>query len=104
MQTTMNITPLIPANLQAAPAPVPAKKDRRQWLRLPQVLAKTQTGKSWLYGKMKDKADPFPAGLKLSARCIVWDESLVEAWMSRQAEKLAQPAADLVDMAQAADA
>lgn len=104
MQTTMNITPLIPANLQAAPAPVPAKKDRRQWLRLPQVLAKTQTGKSWLYGRMKDKDDPFPAGLRLSARCRVWDEALVESWMSRQAEKLAQPAADLVDMAQDADA
>lgn len=100
----MNIIPLTSTSTQAAPAPVPAKKDRRQWLRLPQVLAKTQTGKSWLYGRMKDEDDPFPAGLKLSARCIVWDEALVDAWMSRQAERLAQPAADLVDMAQATDA
>lgn len=86
----------LPGTLEAKKAAIA----KRQWLRLPQVLDKTQTGKTWLYARMNDEIDPFPPAIKLSARCVVWDESQVDAWMERQADKLAKPA-DLVDQAQA---
>lgn len=91
------------STVQRLPGTLEAKKaaiTKRQWLRLPQVLDKTQTGKTWLYARMNDEIDPFPPAIKLSARCVVWDESQVDAWMERQADKLAKPA-DLVDQAQA---
>ncbi|NYG31637.1 AlpA family phage regulatory protein [Sphaerotilus montanus] len=98
----MNIT-TPSSNVQRLPGTLEAKKAaiaKQQWLRLRQVLDKTQTGKTWLYARMRDKIDPFPPAIKLSARCAVWDESQVDAWMERQADKLTKPA-DLVDQAQA---
>lgn len=85
-----------------APRDAAERRPVRQWLRMPQVLAKTQTGKTWLYSRMKDEADPFPSGIKLSARCIVWDEEQVDEWMARQADRLAG-APDLADLAKTGD-
>jgi predicted DNA-binding transcriptional regulator AlpA len=57
----------------------------RQWLRLPQVCARTTSGRTWIYERMKDKTDPFPAGVRLSSsRMTVWDAEEVSAWMSRR--------------------
>lgn len=92
-----------PIHVMRLPGTIKTQKEaiaRRQWLRLQQVLNKTNTGKTWLYARMGDKVDPFPAAIKLSARCVVWDESQVDAWMERQAERIAKPA-DLVEQAQA---
>lgn len=69
---------------------------RIRWLRIRDVMDKTSTGKTWIYSRMQDKDDPFPAPIKLSARCVVWDELQVDAWMGRHAARAAQPA-DLVD-------
>lgn len=56
-----------------------------EWLRLAQVLDKTKTGKTWVYERMKDKDDPFPAGVRLSARRLtVWNAAEVSAWMERR--------------------
>lgn len=85
-----------------APRDAAERRPVRQWLRMPQVLAKTQTGKTWLYSRMQDKVDPFPSGIKLSARCIVWDEEQVDEWMARQADRLAG-APDLADLAKTGD-
>lgn len=85
-----------------APRSAAERRPARQWLRMPQVLAKTQTGKTWLYSRMQDKVDPFPSGIKLSARCIVWDEEQVDEWMARQADRLAG-APDLADLAKTGD-
>jgi predicted DNA-binding transcriptional regulator AlpA len=89
--TKTNSLPRLPGTPQAMAAAI----EKRQWLRLPQVLAKTQTGKTWLYARMLDKTDPFPAGIKLSSRCVVWDQTQVDAWMARQADKAGKQA-DLV--------
>lgn len=85
-----------------APRDAAERRPVRQWLRMPQVLAKTQTGKTWLYSRMQDKVDPFPSGIKLSTRCIVWDEQQVDEWMARQVIRLAG-APDLADLAKTGD-
>lgn len=58
----------------------------KQWLRLAQVRKKTNSGKTWIYARMKDKHDPFPASVKLSPRMVVWDGAAVDAWMARRLE------------------
>ncbi|WP_293996669.1 helix-turn-helix transcriptional regulator [Sphaerotilus sp.] len=74
-------------------AGVPATPPR-QWLRLPQVCALTTAGKSWLFERMKDQTDPFPAGVRLSSsRLTIWDAEQVSAWMARRTTKAA-PATD----------
>lgn len=78
------------------------KQGRRiRWLRIRDVTAKTGTGRTWIYSRMNDKEDPFPAAIKLSARCVVWDERQIDAWMARRAVRSLQPA-DLVDAMAAA--
>ena len=37
-----------------------------------------------LYVLMKDKADPFPAGVRVGHRAVRWRMSEVEAWLSRR--------------------
>ena len=65
--------------------PRPSAPLSRQWLRLPDVCALTTAGKSWIFDRMKDKTDPFPAGLRLSSsRLTVWDAEQVSAWMARR--------------------
>jgi len=62
----------------------------RQWLRLPQVCALTTAGRSWVFDRMKDQIDPFPAGVRLSSsRMTVWDAEAVSAWMARRTTKAA---------------
>ncbi len=65
--------------------PRPSAPLSRQWLRLPDVCALTTAGKSWIFDRMKDKTDPFPAGIRLSSsRLTVWDAQQVSAWMARR--------------------
>lgn len=65
--------------------PLPSAPLPRQWLRLPDVCALTTAGKSWIFDRMKDKTDPFPAGIRLSSsRLTVWDAQQVSAWMARR--------------------
>ncbi len=72
-----------------APATLPP-----QWLRLPEVCARTTSGRTWIHDRMKDKTDPFPAGVRLSSsRMTVWDAEEVSAWMARRTAKTA-PATD----------
>ena len=74
--------------------PRPSAPLSRQWLRLPDVCALTTAGRSWIFDRMKDKADPFPAGIRLSSsRMTVWDAAQVSAWMARRTTKAA-PATD----------
>ncbi len=72
-----------------------------KWIRIADVMRKTSTGRTWVYTRMKDELDPFPAPMRLSARCAVWDEAQVDAWMVRCAARHARPA-DLVDAMKAA--
>lgn len=72
--------------------PRPSAPLPRQWLRLPQVCALTTAGRSWIFERMKDRSDPFPAGVRLSSsRMTVWDAAEVSAWMARRTSK---PATD----------
>ena len=65
--------------------PRPSAPLSRQWLRLPDVCALTTAGRSWVFDRMKDKTDPFPAGIRLSSsRMTVWDAAQVSAWMARR--------------------
>jgi len=48
-------------------------------LRLPDVRARTGLPTSTLYAMMAD--GKFPRPVKLSARSVAWDESLVESWI-----------------------
>jgi prophage regulatory protein len=48
-------------------------------LRLPEVLRRTGLSQATIYRK-QDGAT-FPASIKLSARCIGWRESVIEAWL-----------------------
>lgn len=65
--------------------PRPSAPLSRQWLRLPDVCALTTAGRTWIFDRMKDKTDPFPAGVRLSSsRMTVWDAEEVSAWMSRR--------------------
>ena len=48
-------------------------------LRLNAVLDRTGLSRSTLYRKMK--AGTFPKNVQISARCVGWRESAVEAWM-----------------------
>jgi predicted DNA-binding transcriptional regulator AlpA len=69
-------------------SPRPSAPLPRQWLRLPQVCALTTAGRSWLFERMKDRSDPFPAGVRLSSsRMTVWDAAEVSAWMARRTSK-----------------
>jgi predicted DNA-binding transcriptional regulator AlpA len=66
-------------------SPRPSAALPRQWLRLPEVCAMTTAGKSWIFERMKDQTDPFPAGIRLSSsRLTVWDAAQVSAWMARR--------------------
>ena len=48
-------------------------------LRLKTVLDRTGLCRSTLYRKMD--AGTFPRNVRISARCVGWRESAVEAWM-----------------------
>jgi predicted DNA-binding transcriptional regulator AlpA len=75
--------------------PRPQAIQPRQWLRLPQVCALTTAGKSWLFERMKDQTDPFPAGVRLSSsRLTIWDAEQVSAWMARRTTPTAHTTAD----------
>ena len=65
-----------------------------QWLRLPQVIERVGMGKTWIYDRMNDAVDPFPAAIKLSRRCAVWDQRAVIAWMNRKTNGGSVPSAD----------
>jgi predicted DNA-binding transcriptional regulator AlpA len=66
-------------------SPRPSATLPRQWLRLPDVCALTTAGRSWIFERMKDQTDPFPAGIRLSSsRLTVWDSAQVSAWMARR--------------------
>ena len=68
----------------APTVPAPAAPPR-QWLRLSEVCAMTTAGRSWIFERMKDQTDPFPASVRLSAsRLTVWDAAQVSAWMARR--------------------
>jgi predicted DNA-binding transcriptional regulator AlpA len=60
-----------------------------QWLRLAQVCQKTATGKTWVYDRMKDACDPFPASVRIAPRLVVWDAAAVDAWMARRLATMA---------------
>lgn len=80
---------LIEVSDQHAGTPPPVTPPR-QWLRLPQVCAMTTAGRTWIHDRMKDKTDPFPAGVRLScSRLTVWDAGEVAAWMARRTTKVA---------------
>ena len=49
-------------------------------LRLKAVLERTGLSRSTLYRKMNDRT--FPTALRISARCIGWRESDVDAWLA----------------------
>lgn len=53
-----------------------------QLLRLPEVRARTGLPTSTLYAMMAD--GNFPRPVKLSARSVAWDESLVDRWIEQK--------------------
>lgn len=48
-------------------------------LRLPEVLFRTQTSKTFVYDAIK--RGEFPAAIKLSRRAVAWLESDIDAWI-----------------------
>ncbi len=54
----------------------------RRIMRLPQVMAATGFGRSWLYALMK-RGD-FPQAHKIGLRAVGWSSSQVEAWIAKQ--------------------
>jgi prophage regulatory protein len=52
-----------------------------QLLRLPAVESLTQLKKTTIYTHMANKADPFPAPIRIGARAVAWRLSDVEAWI-----------------------
>ncbi|NRT55192.1 helix-turn-helix transcriptional regulator [Sphaerotilus uruguayifluvii] len=67
-----------------------------QFLSVNDVMALTRTGRTWLYARMKDEVDPFPAPVRFSPRCVRWSASEVNAWMGRRVDG---KSADLVEQA-----
>lgn len=67
-----------------------------QFLSVADVTALVRCGRTWLYARMKDKTDPFPAPVRLSPRCVRWSATEVNAWMGRRVEG---KTADLVEQA-----
>ncbi len=57
-----------------------------RFLRLPEVLARVGMKKSAVYAWVREGR--FPAPVTLSARCVVWPETEIEAWQqARLAER-----------------
>ncbi len=61
--------------------PLPTKPAQGQLLRLPSVEAVTGLKKTTIYTHMANKADPFPAPIRIGARAVAWRLSDVEAWI-----------------------
>lgn len=55
---------------------------RKTFLRFVSVSDRVGLKKSAIYKRITEGT--FPAPIKLSARCSVWDESSIDAWMQRQ--------------------
>lgn len=51
--------------------------------RLPDVIARTGMGKSWIYAAVQ--RGQFPKPVKLSARAIGWRSSDVDLWLASRA-------------------
>ena len=61
--------------------PTPAKTPEKL-LRLPAVEALTALKKSTVYTHMANRADPFPAPVRIGSRAVAWRESDVRAWIA----------------------
>lgn len=68
-------------NTNPAPTNAPGRV-----LRLPGIEALTGLKKSTIYTHMANKADPFPAPVRIGARAVAWRESDVLAWLAARAE------------------
>jgi prophage regulatory protein len=75
--------------MQANPLEPTTKPPR--FLKLPQVLERTQLGKTSLYQRMKD--GDFPASVRLSENSVAWLESDVDAWVLKMAAQVDKGAA-----------
>lgn len=51
-------------------------------IRLPEVLRRTGLSRSTIYGWIEHGR--FPRQVQLSARCVAWYESDIDAWISEQ--------------------
>jgi prophage regulatory protein len=51
--------------------------------RLPDVIARTGMGRSWIYAAVQ--RGEFPKPLKLSARAVGWRSADVDAWLTSRA-------------------
>lgn len=60
---------------------MPAKAE--QFIKLPDVKAKTSLSKTKIYALIKDEHEDFPAPIKLG-RSSVWLMSEVQDWMDKQ--------------------
>jgi prophage regulatory protein len=56
--------------------------------RAEQIAEMLGIGKATLWRWSKERAD-FPKGIRLSARCTVWDRDEVLAWRNAQGQKAA---------------
>lgn len=54
----------------------------KQFLRFPEVSRRVALKKSAIYKRVQEGT--FPAPVKLSERCSVWPEDVIDDWMSRQ--------------------
>jgi prophage regulatory protein len=53
-------------------------------LRLPDVKRRTGLGRSTIYEAMRENR--FPHSIRLSARCVGWSASSIEAWIRDRIE------------------
>ncbi len=51
-------------------------------IRLESVMNKTGLSRTGVYSGMKKGT--FPAGIKISKRCVAWDETKVNSWISEK--------------------
>lgn len=56
--------------------------ERKRFIRLPEVLARTGFCKAWIYRMIKNKS--FPAPVKTGSRSIAFIESEVDQWVDEK--------------------
>lgn len=77
VQATHGATPATPATFDARVTVAPAKPGKM--LRLPAVELRTGLRKSTIYALVAAKSMPAP--VRLSARCVAWQEDELDRWV-----------------------
>lgn len=75
--------PKFNTNAQLATGDVVSAQSTTRIQRLPDVMARTGMGRSWIYAAVQ--SGMFPKPVKLSARAVGWRSNDVDAWLASRA-------------------